>query len=103
MRPGLSIGQTGHLEWTVAAQHTIHLGQQHSAAGRHGAVVFSTPNMILLMERAAKEALRSYLDENEESVGTAVNIQHLAATPIGAQVRAEATVTAITDRAIDFD
>jgi enoyl-CoA hydratase len=103
MRPGLTIGQTGQLEWTVAAQHTIHLGQQQSTAGRHGAVVFSTPNMILLMERAAKEALRSYLEDDEESVGTSVNIQHLASTPIGAKVMAQATVTAITDRAIDFD
>ena len=103
MRPGLTIGQIGQLEWTVAAQHTVYLGQQQSTAGHHSAVVFSTPNMILLMERAAKEALRSYLEDNEESVGTSVNIQHLASTPIGAEVRAEATVTAITDRAIDFD
>ena len=84
MRPGLSVGQVGRLEWTVAAQHTIHLGQQQQAAGGSSAVVFSTPNMILLMERAAKEALRPFLDDGEESVGTAVNVQHLAATPIGA-------------------
>jgi enoyl-CoA hydratase len=103
MRPGLALGHVGRLEWTVAAQHTIHLGQQLSTKGRHGAVVFSTPNMILLMERAAKEALRTFLEDDEESVGTSVNVQHLAATPIGAKVRAEATVTGITDRAIDFD
>lgn len=68
-----------------------------------GATVFSTPNMIMLMERAAKEALRPYLETGEESVGTRVDIVHLAATPIGAAVRAEATVTAIDGRNIEFD
>ncbi len=103
MLPGLRIGHVGRLSWTVAAQHTIHLGEHELAAGRPGAVVFSTPNMILLMERAAKAALRPFLEPGEESVGVIVNIQHLAATPIAAAVRAEAIVTAITDRAIDFD
>ncbi len=103
MRSGLQIGQVGRLEWIVAAQHTIHLGEQQFTAGSPGAVVFSTPNMILLMERAAKEALRPYLEAGEESVGSSVSIQHLAGTPIGAKVRAEATVTAINDRTIDFD
>ena len=83
MRSGLAIGHAGRLAWRVAAQHTIHLGEQQWPPGGSGAVVFSTPNMILLMERAAKEALRPYLEEGEESVGASVNIQHLAATPLG--------------------
>jgi enoyl-CoA hydratase len=103
MHPGLQIGQVGRLEWIVAAQHTIHLGENQLTSGSPGAVVFSTPNMILLMERAAKEALRPYLEPGEESVGALVNIQHLAGTPIGAKVRAEATVTAIDGRTVDFD
>ena len=103
MRPGLKIGDVGRLEWLVQSQHTIHLGESQTAVGQPGAVVFATPSMIQLMERAAKAALEPYLEEGEESVGVTVNIQHLAATPLGAKVRAEGTLTAIDGRLFDFD
>ena len=53
MKPGLSIGAVGTLTWIVDASMVITLG------GDSRATVFSTPNMILLMERAGREALRS--------------------------------------------
>jgi len=65
--------------------------------------VFSTPAMVNLMEHAAREALRPYLEPGEESVGVTVNVEHVAATPIAAAVRAEATVTAVDGKRIDFD
>ena len=99
MKPGLILGTTGVLHATVSAEQAIHLGAEQ----RHGAVVFSTPAMIDLMEHAAREALRPFLDANEESVGATVNVEHLAATPIGANVRAEAKVTAIDGKLIDFE
>jgi enoyl-CoA hydratase len=67
------------------------------------ATVFSTPNMILLMERAAKEVLRPFLDAEEESVGIDVNIRHLAGTGIGSTVTGRARVTAIDGRRVQFD
>jgi enoyl-CoA hydratase len=102
MIPGLSTGQRGHMTWTVGPEHVIHLGAD-SAAASGGVVVFSTPNMIMLMERAARAALADYLEDGEESVGVTINIEHLAGTPIGAIVRGEAVVTHIDGRSIDFE
>ena len=100
MRAGLAVGQEAELHWQVGAEHVIHL----AASGKTpGAVVFSTPNMILLMERAARMAIEPFLEPGEVSVGAAVNILHLAGTPIGAQVRGVARVTHVDGKSIDFD
>jgi fluoroacetyl-CoA thioesterase len=64
--------------------------------------VLATPVMILIMENAALNAIRSYLDPGESAVGTAVNVRHFAATPVGHQVRAEAEVSEIEGRRIGF-
>jgi enoyl-CoA hydratase len=81
----------------VDADKVITLG------GDSRATVFSTPNMILLMERTAREVLRRYLEPGEESVGTEVHIQHVAGAPLGATVRGFATITEIDGRRIHFD
>jgi enoyl-CoA hydratase len=86
----------GELTRRVTGERTIALG-----GGR--ATVFSTPAMIDLMEHAARACVATYLDESEETVGMDVNVTHLAATPIGATVRAVARITGINDRVIDFD
>jgi predicted thioesterase len=54
--------------------------------------IYSTPNMIGLMEQAAFVAMAPYSDEGEISVGTAINIEHRAATTLGATVKAEAVL-----------
>ena len=64
--------------------------------------VLATPIMILVMENAALDAIRPFLDEGESAVGTVVDVRHLAATPIGQQVTAEARVTEVSDRRIVF-
>ena len=64
--------------------------------------VLSTPVMIMAMENAALNAIKPYLDAGESAVGTEINIRHLAATPVGQQVRAEAEVTEIAGRRIAF-
>ncbi len=103
MREALAIGDRGELALTVGAQHTIHLGAEGLGAGQASVVVFSTPNMINLMEHAAREALRPVLEPGEESVGMTVHVEHVAATPIGGGVRAVATVTQVKGKAVDFD
>ena len=65
--------------------------------------VFATPMMIRAMENAALNAVREFLDPSESAVGTAVDVKHLAATPVGHQVTATATVTRVEDRRIWFD
>jgi len=64
--------------------------------------VFATPMMITAMENAALNAVRSYLGSGESAVGTAVNVRHLAATPVGHRVTAEAEVTKVDGRRIEF-
>lgn len=64
--------------------------------------VFATPVMIMVMENAALNAIRAYLDPSESAVGTAVNVRHLAATPAGRQVTGEAEVTKVDGRQIEF-
>jgi fluoroacetyl-CoA thioesterase len=64
--------------------------------------VFSTPVMIMVMENAALNAIRAYLDPGESAVGTAVNVRHLAATPVGRLVAGQAEVTKVDGRQIEF-
>lgn len=65
--------------------------------------VFATPMMVRAMENAALNAIRDYLEPGESAVGTAVDVRHLAATPVGHQVTASATVTRVEGRKIWFD
>jgi fluoroacetyl-CoA thioesterase len=65
--------------------------------------VLATPLMILFMENAALDAIHKYLPPGKSAVGTAVNIRHLAATPAGQLVTAEAIVTGVDDRRIVFE
>jgi fluoroacetyl-CoA thioesterase len=64
--------------------------------------VLATPVMILMMENAALNAIRPYLDPGESAVGTAIDVRHLAATPVGHTVRAEAEVTKVDGKRIEF-
>jgi fluoroacetyl-CoA thioesterase len=64
--------------------------------------VLATPVMILAMENAALDAVRAFLEPGESAVGTGIAVRHLAATPVGHQVRAEAEVTKVEGRQIAF-
>src|SRR5256712_13992916 len=64
--------------------------------------VFATPMMIAAMENAALNAIRGYLDPGESAVGTAVDVRHLAATPAGHDITAQAEVTRVDGRRIEF-
>ena len=66
-------------------------------------LVYATPCMIALMEGAASEAISPALSEEQSSVGTALNIAHISATPVGLEVRVEAVVTKVEGKTIYFD
>lgn len=97
MKPGLHTGAIGELIWNVDSSMVITLGSDPRAT------VFSTPNMIMLMERAAREALRPFLEPGEESVGTDVHIQHVSGAGLGSVVRGHACVTGIDGKRIHFE
>ena len=64
--------------------------------------VFATPMMILVMENAALNAIKAFLDAGESAVGTAVDVKHFAATPVGHDVRATAEVVGVEGKRVDF-
>jgi fluoroacetyl-CoA thioesterase len=66
-------------------------------------MVYATPMMILEMEMAAADAINPFLEQDWITVGTEVDIRHLAATPAGATVRTTARVTAVERRVIRFE
>ena len=88
----IPIGARGTAEETVAFEHTLQ--------SRHPNLppVYSTPDMIRLMEIAAFLALQPYCEGDEITVGTAINVEHRAASGIGAKVRAEATLESFDGR-----
>lgn len=65
--------------------------------------VYATPSMIALMEQSAMRCLEQFLDENESSVGTAINVSHTSATPLGMEVSATAIVSSASGRLVSFD
>src|SRR4029453_6123736 len=62
----------------------------------------ATPVMILVMENAALNAIRSFLDAGESAVGTAINVKHFAATPVGRDVRATAEGVGVEGKRVDL-
>lgn len=64
--------------------------------------VFSTPYLVLIMENAALNAIRQYLEPGESAVGTRIDIRHLVSTPVGREVTGHAEVLRVEGRRIDF-
>ena len=71
--------------------------------GTAGAKILSTPNMLALMESAALELAKEYLDEGMTTVGAEAHVRHLAPTPVGMKVSATATLRSIERRKMWFD
>jgi predicted thioesterase len=91
MKP-VPIGARGEAEEVVEFEQTL---TAHHPQLRP---VYSTPDMIRLMETAAFHALHPYCEGDEISVGTAINVEHRAASGIGAKIRAEAVVESFDGR-----
>ena len=64
--------------------------------------ILATPVMIMIMENAALNAVKPFLDAGESALGTRVDVRHLAATPAGRRVTGEAEVTRVDGRRIEF-
>jgi fluoroacetyl-CoA thioesterase len=88
----IPIGARGEARETVEFKHTL------SAHHPELPSVYSTPDMIRLMETAAFLALQPYCEGDEITVGTAINIEHRAASGIGSQVQAEAVLESFDGR-----
>lgn len=92
----ITIGMKGKVTSLVEREDTA------LEVGSGSLLVYATPCMVALMEGAACEAIAAALPEDKTSVGTALNITHLAATPVGLEVYAEAEVTEVDGNTITF-
>ena len=90
------IGTTGELTFVVGAEHVIDFASDGMPA------VLSTPRLIGLIERTAREALYPFLEPNERTVGMEIDLRHLAPTPPGASVTCLARVIAAEGTAVTF-
>jgi predicted thioesterase len=93
MKNGLAQGRT--LQQTYAT--TLDMRAKQLAAD-----IFSTPAMIGLMELTSVRLVEPYLDENEQTVGTHVDVRHMAPTKIGQSVTVKAEVLEVKDNKIRF-
>jgi len=96
MGDALKAGIIGKATVSVTAENTA------EKFGNSGAVVFATPMLVALMEQAAINALVPYLADGQGSVGTKVEITHLAATPVGMSVYATATLEEVAGKKMVF-
>jgi fluoroacetyl-CoA thioesterase len=92
MTKQIPIGARGEARETVEFKHTL--------TSHHAELppVYSTPDMIRLMETAAFHALQPYCEGDEITVGTSINIEHRAASGIGAHIESEAVLESFDGR-----
>ena len=93
----ITVGMKGEVSTLVEREDTA------KEVGSGDLLVYATPCMVALMEGAACEAIAASLSDTQTTVGTALNIEHLSATPVGLEVRAEAEVTAVEGKVITFE
>lgn len=72
------------------------------AAGSGSLLVLATPRMIALMEEAAMKCVADSLSASDTTVGTLMNVSHVKASPMGADIRAVAELTAVDGRKLSF-
>lgn len=96
MKSAPRIGTTGETTFVVEAKHCIEFATDGMPA------VLSTPNLIGILERTARQAIAPFLDADERSVGVEIEMRHLAPSPLGATVTVTTRVIHTTGRFVDF-
>lgn len=92
------------LEAGIKGTGSVEVVRENTAAavGSGMLEVFATPMMIALMEKTACESVAPYLEEGSGTVGTELNVKHVAATPIGMQVTCETELVEVDGRRLVF-
>ena len=93
----ITVGMKGEVSTLAEREDTA------KEVGSGSLLVYATPCMVALMEGAACEAIEEAMTDTQTTVGTELNIQHLSATPVGLEVRAEAEVTAVDGKVVTFE
>src|SRR5688500_18310209 len=92
----IPIGLTRQTEVLVTSDNAI------SFLGREDARVLATPWLIMYLEMTSRDTVKPFLLDSEDTVGTQVNIKHLASTPIGKTARFLAEVVGLNGRRVEF-
>jgi fluoroacetyl-CoA thioesterase len=92
----IPIGTTGEEKLLITSEVAINF------LGMEGARVLSTPHMIGYMERTCRNTVLPLMDSGYDTVGTHVNVAHLAAAPMGMTVTFRAEVTKVNERRVEF-
>ena len=90
------IGTVGEVQFVVEQKHCIDFATDGMPA------VLSTPNLIGLLERTARKAIAPFLEADERSVGTEIELRHLAPSPLGACVTIAVRVIHVEGRQVTF-
>ncbi len=93
----MNIGTKHEIKITVTKEKTA------AVVGSGLLEVFATPAMIALMEQTASESVMNMLEEGTTTVGTKINVDHLAATPVGMDVKCISTLTEVDGRKLSFE
>lgn len=96
MKASPRVGTVGEFHFVVEQQYVIDFASEGMPA------VLSTPKLIGLIERTAREALVPFLEADERTVGTEIDLRHVAPTPEGQKVTITVRVVHAVDRAITF-
>jgi len=92
----ICVGISSTVETVVKAKDTA------SSYGSGGVEVFATPAMVALMENAAMSAVGLHIDKDYTTVGTKIDVSHIAATPVGMKVTAKAELIEVDGRRLVF-
>jgi fluoroacetyl-CoA thioesterase len=93
----IPVGATGSFSLLVLPEHLASRFKDATLPP-----VLATPVMIMIMENAALNAIKPYLDAGESALGTRVDVRHLAPTPAGRRISGEAKVTRVDGRRVEF-
>ncbi|MBI5387839.1 MAG: thioesterase family protein [Verrucomicrobia bacterium] len=96
MKASPKVGDIGELRFTVERQHAVDFSSEGMP------LVLSTPSLLWFLEHAAREVLVPLQEPGESSVGTEIELQHLAPTPLGHAVRCVARVTNVEGSRVSF-
>jgi fluoroacetyl-CoA thioesterase len=102
MKPSLVVGLTYTHQFTITAAQTVPAVYRESAEFSSMPEVFATAYMVGLFEWACTELLRPHLDAGEGTLGTRVELTHVAPTPPGLTVRVVTTLTQIEGKSLTF-
>ena len=93
------------METGIRGEQMIIVTEQQTAKylGSGELAVFATPCMIALMENTAYKSVQPFLDPGQGTVGTLLNVKHLAATPVGMEVRCETKLIEIDRKRLVFE